>query len=483
MKTPAKLTLIIILSLAAASRAAGNDDVDLRQAVEIRLYLDPLVNANDIDVHSEDGLIQLRGRVQNLVQKQRASELAETRRGVRSVVNLLEVVPVPRADDVIAEDVENALNDRPGSETYEIDATVVDGVVTLTGEVGSWSLKQLAATIAAGVLGVRDVVNEIDVHYAEGRDDEEIRKHIELRLVRNVWTRAAGIEIEVADGEVVLSGWTGSLEQRREVERLVWVSGVKTVDTSKVVVSPLANDPNERSPFAAISDAEIHAAIEDAIVLDPRIRSFNLDVDVRTGRVVLFGQVSTLAGKRAADEIVRNTAGVYHVSNFLKVRPEVRPSDDELAERLRRTLASDSIVSSFRIDVRTRDGQVWLTGEVDSAHEKIRAEDVAAEILGVTEVTNLLSVAEEISQWRQPSPAQLRHASKSGQELKEAVEQELYWSWNVDSDRIEVAVREGTVILTGEVGSAVEFRAAELQAHEAGASWVENRLVIAEPKK
>ncbi|MFT5470808.1 MAG: osmotically-inducible protein OsmY [Verrucomicrobiales bacterium] len=482
MKTLRSTYLISAFTLFLPAIPASADepgDEQISHAVDARLFHDPLVDANDIDVTSSEGVIELRGRVQNLPQKMRAANLAETRRGVRSVVNLLKVIPEPRDDDAIHRDVERALRDRPASETYEISAGVEDGVVTLSGEFTSWAMKALAADIASGVLGVREVVDEIDVDYAGERDDEEIRKHIELRLTRNVWTRTPAAAVEVKNGAVVLSGSAGSAAQRTVMRRLALVDGVESIDDSRVVVSPFSKDSAGRPGFVSLSDEEILEAIEDALILDPRILSINLEVDVLNGTVTLYGSVITLSGRRAADEAAHNTAGVHLVSNLLKVRPTTRPSDDHLAEHVQLALASDAIVSSFRNSVRTRGGRVWLMGEVDSRHESLRADNVAASIPGVTEVFNLLEIADEVaSAPRSSRTVPRRGRAKSGDDLLKSVETELYWSWNVDRDAVTVEVDQGTVILTGEVGSRAEFRAAELQAREAGAGWVENRLTV-----
>ena len=66
-----------------------------------------------------------------------------------------------RADDRICEDVCQRLTDHPSVDASEIEVTVSEGEVTLTGSVTSRNMKRLAEDVAAEVSGVRDVHNQI----------------------------------------------------------------------------------------------------------------------------------------------------------------------------------------------------------------------------------------------------------------------------------------------------------------------------------
>ena len=70
---------------------------------------------------------------------------------------------------------------------------------------------------------------------------------------------------------------------------------------------------------ALLSDEEIKNAIIDAFSYDPRVSPFNLDISVNIGVVTLSGRVNNLNAKRAAEQDVKNTIGVWGVKNHLKV--------------------------------------------------------------------------------------------------------------------------------------------------------------------
>jgi len=77
------------------------------------------------------------------------------------VIDQTTVTPVSRPDEDIRKDILTALLQDPATESYQVAVSVQDAVATLTGTVGSYAEKQLAAMIAKGVKGIKAV--NIDV--------------------------------------------------------------------------------------------------------------------------------------------------------------------------------------------------------------------------------------------------------------------------------------------------------------------------------
>jgi len=84
--------------------------------------------------------------------------------GITHVDNRLVVNPdlIPQ-DQVIADDVRSAIDryTRLGDDTIRVD--VNDGIVTLTGNVTNWYSKFRTPRVAEHVLGVKDIVNNLDI--------------------------------------------------------------------------------------------------------------------------------------------------------------------------------------------------------------------------------------------------------------------------------------------------------------------------------
>jgi hyperosmotically inducible periplasmic protein len=71
--------------------------------------------------------------------------------------------------------------------------------------------------------------------------------------------------------------------------------------------------------------------------------------------------------------------------------------DQTLTARVKSALFSDPNVSGFQVNVDSYKGTVSLSGFVDTAAQKARAEDVARQVNGVRQVQNNLSVRENVN--------------------------------------------------------------------------------------
>ena len=72
-----------------------------------------------------------------------------------------------RSDDRIREDINERLTDHPHIDASEIEVTVQNGEVTLTGTVEERNAKRLAEDVAESVSGVREVHNQIRVQQSQ----------------------------------------------------------------------------------------------------------------------------------------------------------------------------------------------------------------------------------------------------------------------------------------------------------------------------
>jgi len=442
-------------------------DQDITVAVETRLMWDKIVPSHRVNVETEDGIVTLSGSVDNILAKERASQVAQTILGVVSVVNTLTVTPPDRTDREIHGDVKEALHRDPVTDVYEIEAGVANGIVRLWGEVESWQEKQFAARVAKGVRGVKEVRNDITVTY-RARSDHEIQTDVEGRLEWDVWVDSRSITVDVKNGTVILSGKVGSGAERSRAHVDAWVTGVTDVDMSGLRVAWSVRENMRRGHrYVRKSDQDVKRAVESALRYDPRVRSSGVDVEVDRGDVVLTGVVNTLRAREAAEEDTRNTAGVWDVENYIRVRLVGEwPTDGQIAEGVEEAFRRDPLIEPHEILVSVYNGRVRLRGTVDSKDEKILAEDIASRVKGVARIENDLTVggtqSDERSDW----------------ELRQDIQDQLWWSPFVDGSQILIEVTDGTATLSGMVNTWTERRAAADCAYEAGATQVRNKLRV-----
>jgi osmotically-inducible protein OsmY len=464
------LTLIVLVACLSPLEAKRIEDKDITLAVETELLNEPGVPSNFIDVQANKGVVILTGTVTTLPARDLAIMTVQTVKGVRAVVNRIKVIPPSRQDEQIRKDVKGALARDPATDSYEVDVEVKEGRVTLTGMVDSWQERHLSEEVAKGVRGVKEVKNFIALKYKIKRPDSEIKAEIERVLEWDVWVDDALIKVEVEKRHVTLTGVVGSAAEKSQALQDALVAGVKSVDTNKLEVKWWLRDNLRREQnYTEKSDEEIEEAVKDAFLYDPRVLSFNPNVEVDYGVAILTGVVSNLKAKKAAEEDARNTVGVWRVKNYLKVRPDKLSSDTEIKEMVQDALLKDPGVERHEISVSVVNAKVYLYGWVDSLYESDRAEDVTSRVKGVVEVQNNLKI--QYPRWD-------TQTAKSDWEIKEDIKSELWWSPYVDSEQVTVTVRDGVATLTGTVDSWQERLAAQDNSYEGGARRVNNYLAV-----
>lgn len=136
-------------------------------------------------------------------------------------------------EDIVAIEIERLSGGAP------ICATVLDGVVTLTGAVQNDMRRVLIEQELLRLPQVLDVQNHLHVATQVG----DLRTQL-LALLEREDVPAKGLEIEVEGGKVALSGGAASWFDRDAVERLAWtLPGVRSV-TNRITLPPDAVEPD-----------------------------------------------------------------------------------------------------------------------------------------------------------------------------------------------------------------------------------------------
>ncbi len=461
--------LVVMLSISSVwGSSSPIPDSKIKAAIERSFSLDSAVYNRLVNVNTENGIVILSGQVDNLLTLERVVEIAQTVKGVKSVVNNMTVQPRQRQDYEIEFDLHNSFLRDPATETYEIRASVNNGEVSLTGKVDSYQEKVLAGKIAKGVNGVREINNRILVDFKNERFDQEIQADIKRRLEMDVWVFDETVEVQVEQGKVKLSGVVNSEKEKNRVRFDSWVSGVKGVDdTALKTNSWIRSDLYRKKQFKVLNEKEIEKTLNEALALDPRVNPFSIQVQVAGHTVTLEGEVDNLRARQSAEKTAANTVGVGVVKNNIQISiGEKRSlSDFELEREIEQAFERHLLIEKFDIDVKVENGRVFIYGEVDTQMDKARVEDQAAAFRGVEEINNHLSV-------------RFSWPWKSDEDIRKDIENELFWSFLVDFDEIEVTVENGIAKLTGSVSNWKEVRAAVQNAFEGGAKKVKTLLKL-----
>ncbi|MEM5384065.1 BON domain-containing protein [Paraburkholderia phymatum] len=152
--------LVMELSLPPASGYVKSDKM-LAARIVATLSQAMHLPADRVRVETERGCVTLTGWVDTEKQRRAIDMLVGRMEGVVGVSNRLAVCEPP-ADDVAAQ-IAQTLSERLQREIESISVDTHDGVVTLSGTVGSLDEKRAACLAASQVQGVRQVVDRLGV--------------------------------------------------------------------------------------------------------------------------------------------------------------------------------------------------------------------------------------------------------------------------------------------------------------------------------
>lgn len=155
-------------------------DAWITAKVQAKYFVDDQVKARNIDVTTQNAVVQLRGTVASEAERRQAVALARNTDGVREVTDQLRVDPAEATRTPVAGALrEVPALDRPDSwitmkvqakyfldadvKGHKIDVDTRSGVVTLKGTVNNTRQKQEAELIARQTEGVKQVVNQLVV--------------------------------------------------------------------------------------------------------------------------------------------------------------------------------------------------------------------------------------------------------------------------------------------------------------------------------
>jgi osmotically-inducible protein OsmY len=216
------------------------------------------------------------------------------------------------------------------------------------------------------------------------RTDEAIQTDALEELKWDTRVQPSEIGVAVKDGIVTLNGWVDSYLKKIAAEEAAHrVRGVKAV----------VNDIEVRLPGSAErTDADIVAAVLNALKWDAAIPAGKVDVTVSQGWVRLEGEVDHGFQKRDALRAICRLSGVKGITKLMKVKPRVLPTD--LKQQIERALLRNAQTDARNITVEMEGSRVILRGTVRSYAEKQAAEDTACwSAPGVTEVDNRIVIS------------------------------------------------------------------------------------------
>ncbi len=211
-------------------------------------------------------------------------------------------------DRTLRQHVLEELDFDPKVDAAGIGVSVRDGIVTLSGHVGTYAEKIAAEKITQRVRGVRAVVQEVEVRYPanEKTGDEELAARVVKVLTWNVQVPDEAIKVKVENGCVTLDGCVPWYYQKAAAQ-----SAVSKLAGVREVLNLLAVKPPVRSEDVK---AKVLAALKRT-ARDPD----SITVRIEGDTVILDGCVDLWRDRELAERAAWSTPGVHAVEDHLKL--------------------------------------------------------------------------------------------------------------------------------------------------------------------
>ena len=247
---------------------APKTDEAIARAVRDTLHFNPRVRSAETLVQVLDGVVTLAGTVSNLRTKQDAEQDARHVVGVSNVHNLLKVRParlVP--DEDICQCISAALARDPYVAQGDFHVQVHGGQALLSGLVSTPFELEQAGDVAAGVGGVIDVNNRLEVagpvaahgfstsfrsadvlRAAAPAPDHALAERIRARYCWSASLHDQEVDVQVENGRATLSGTVDTWLDRKHAAQAAHEAGAREVNNHLRVLT--AAPPLSRESLA-----------------------------------------------------------------------------------------------------------------------------------------------------------------------------------------------------------------------------------------
>ena len=296
------------VKVAAARAGEKIADSWLTTKVQAQYFADDDIKARYINVTSRDGVVTLKGFVENEDVRRQALEIARNTDGVRQINDQLVIGQPP---------------------TREFETGKETGAVATTGGGNSSYVADHSAE-SAGV----------------SVDDAMIRSRIQAKYFLDSSVKARSIDVDSTNGVVTLRGQVASDNERaqalllaRSTEGVQRVEDNLAVDASLTSASSPAAGVAAPAPQASASgsasatvgttgprteDTSLESTLQEKLAADAPTKTAAITVSARDGVVMLEGTVPTQAAKQHALSVARQAQGVVQVVDRLTVGAKVR---------------------------------------------------------------------------------------------------------------------------------------------------------------
>jgi hyperosmotically inducible protein len=195
-----------------------------------------------------------------------------------------------------------------------------DSIVTLTGTVSEWSNRSLAEETVAGLPGVKQVNNKLEVKAGQPAENSDVWISMKVKTMLMFHRNVSGFktDVDTKGGVVTLKGLASSEAQRElTTEYAKDIEGVKSVKNDMTVEKTRKTTVEKVSEY--IDDASITSQVKLALLFHRSTSVIKTKVATKDGMVTVSGMAKNSAEKDLVDKLVRDINGVKDVKNVMTI--------------------------------------------------------------------------------------------------------------------------------------------------------------------
>jgi osmotically-inducible protein OsmY len=214
-----------------------------------------------------------------------------------------------KTDSQIQKDVMDQLKWEPYLNAAQIGVAVKNGIVTLSGQVNTFSKKLIAENAAKKISGVKAIAEDIQIGVSPmySKTDAEIAEAVLNALKWHIAVQEEKIKIKVEDGYVRLEG-----EVEWDFQRKNAASAIENLAGIRSVINLITVKPK-------ITASDIEKKINEAFKRSATIDAVKITAEVTGSKAILRGKVRSFAEKEDAENAAWFAPGITSVDSKIEI--------------------------------------------------------------------------------------------------------------------------------------------------------------------
>ncbi|MGJ8561984.1 MAG: BON domain-containing protein [Alphaproteobacteria bacterium] len=157
-------------------------------------------------------------------------------------------------------------------------------------------------------------------NFARSLDDLSAARAVKARMTRAIDYKLSGVDVEVAQGIVVLTGYTPTSEDKIEAERIAWSAPNVTQVGNEIVLD------GKRGIFQSTKDTVLSGAIRTRLTAEKDVKARNVNIETNNGVVYLLGVARSPEELEKIAYLAATTKGTQEVISYMMIPEAVMQS-------------------------------------------------------------------------------------------------------------------------------------------------------------